>query len=135
MTSVIMSGTFNALAFAGAGYLFKVLDKNGYEKEMERHNRAMENLTRDKEKLYEEQVKKNNRLAKLRQEVADADAFNMGTLKALHNYRTVKEQLDEMREPALSDYYKPSEKMSGYMELFKITMASGSGWLLSKLVM
>jgi hypothetical protein len=31
MASVAASGVFNALAFAGAGYLFKMIDKEGYE--------------------------------------------------------------------------------------------------------
>ena len=44
MVSVAASGVFNAFAFAGAGFLFKYLDKNGYEDEMKRHNLAMEKL-------------------------------------------------------------------------------------------
>jgi hypothetical protein len=36
MTGVAASGVFNALAFAGAGYLFKMIDKGGYEKELRR---------------------------------------------------------------------------------------------------
>ena len=35
--------TFAAVSFAGAGYLFKMFDKSGYEQEMKRHNLAVEN--------------------------------------------------------------------------------------------
>ena len=38
MTSVVAGGLFNAVAFAGAGYVFHKLDKKGYEDEMKRHN-------------------------------------------------------------------------------------------------
>ena len=49
MAGVVASGLFNALAFAGAGYLFKMIDKTGYEKEIQRHNKAMEALSAAKE--------------------------------------------------------------------------------------
>ena len=52
MAGVVAGGLFNAIVFAGAGYVFHKLDKNGYEKEMERHNRAMERLSAEKEKWY-----------------------------------------------------------------------------------
>ena len=42
MASVVAGGLFNAVAFAGAGYVFHKLDKKGYQDEMKRHNLAME---------------------------------------------------------------------------------------------
>ena len=50
MASVVAGGLFNAIAFAGAGYVFHKLDKRGYEAEMKRHNKAMEEFNREKEK-------------------------------------------------------------------------------------
>jgi hypothetical protein len=44
MASAVAGGLFNAFAFAGAGYLFKYFDKNGYAEEAKRHNMAMEAL-------------------------------------------------------------------------------------------
>ena len=38
--------TFAAISFAGIGYLFKVFDKNGYEAELKRHNRALQDLAK-----------------------------------------------------------------------------------------
>ena len=58
MASVVAGGLFNAIAFAGAGYVFHKLDKNGYEKEMKRHDEAMEKLNAEKEKWYERTVEK-----------------------------------------------------------------------------
>ena len=45
MGTVAATGIFNALAFAGARFLFKSLDENGYKEEMKRHNLAIEKLT------------------------------------------------------------------------------------------
>ena len=46
MADVVAGGLFNALAFAGAGYVLHKLDKNGYEKEMERRDKSMEKLSK-----------------------------------------------------------------------------------------
>lgn len=56
MASVLAGGAqslFAAIAFSEAGVLFRHLDKNGYEKEIGRHNRAVEELARAKEKWYD----------------------------------------------------------------------------------
>ena len=54
----VVGGLFNTVAFAGAGFLFSKLNHTGYEKEIKRHNEAMEKLSRDKEKWYENKKKK-----------------------------------------------------------------------------
>ena len=53
MASVVGGGLFNAVAFAGAGYVFHKLDKKGNEDEMKRHNLAVEQLQAAREKWYE----------------------------------------------------------------------------------
>ena len=47
MTGVVAGRLFNAIAFAGAGYVFHKLDKSGYEAEMKRHDMAVEKLNRE----------------------------------------------------------------------------------------
>ena len=84
-------GLFNAIAFAGAGY------KNGYEAEMKRHDMAMGKLNREKEKWYEQQVEKKNRLALLRQRLADANKDLDDVNDALHNLRVALEDLEATR--------------------------------------
>ena len=112
-------GLFNAIAFAGAGYVFHKLDENGYEKEMERHDRAMERLSAEKEKWYERTVKKKNKIALLRQKLQDANKDLNDANDALHNLRVALEDLQdhEAREPKLQDYYKPSDEMKMYMDI------------------
>ena len=89
MGSVVAGGLFNAIAFAGAGYVFHKLDRSDYEAKMERHNKAMERLNKEKD------------LDK------DLDKVN----EALHNLRTATEDLEEDKEPTLDEYYEPSDEM------------------------
>ena len=112
MAGVLAEGLFNAIAFAGAGYVFQRLDKNGYEKEMERHDRTMENLSVEKENWYKRTVEKKNRIALLRQELLDADKDLDDANDALHDLRVALEDLQdhEAREPKLQDYYEPSDE-------------------------
>ena len=114
MAGVVTGGLFNTIAFVGAGYVFHKLDKNGYEKVMEQHNRAMETLSAEKEKWYERTVEK-NRIALLRQKLQDANKDLDDANDALHNLRVALEDLTdhEAREPKLQDYYEPSDKVKG----------------------
>ena len=66
MAQVVATGVFNALAFAGAGFLSKMLDKNGYGEEMKRHNLAMEDLTKPCNKWNEQQVLKREEIFRKR---------------------------------------------------------------------
>ena len=93
MASIIggmLQTAFAGLAFAGSGYLFKMLDKNGYEAEMKRHNKALEELAASKEKFYENEVKQRDRIQQLRQELSDANEDLERTNKALDNLRRVQ---------------------------------------------
>ena len=92
MASVVAGGLFNAIAFAGDGYMFHKLDKNGYEKEMERHHKAMEEFNKEKEKWYERTMEKKNKIALLRQKLSDANKDLDEVNEALHNLRTTSKK-------------------------------------------
>ena len=128
MEGVVAGGLFNAIAFAGAGYVFHKLDKNGYEKEMERHDRAMEKLSAEKEKWYEKTVEKKNKIVLLRQRLQDANKDLDNVNDALHNLRTALENLEdhEAREPKLQDYYEPSDEMKRYIDIVTGVIVSPS---------
>ena len=129
-----MGGLFNAIAFAGAGYVFHKLDKNGYEAEMKRHDMAMERLSAEKEKWYERTVEKKNRIAILRQKLQDAEKNLDDANDALHDLRVALEDLQdhEAREPKRQDYYKPSDEMKRYMDIVTGVIGSVSGFLITK---
>ena len=135
MASVAASGVFNALAFAGAGYLFKMIDKGGYEKELRRHNMAMEKLTGAKEKWYENEVAQKNKIAELRLQLSDANADINTTNKALDALRRVTyEDKTFTREPKISDYYDPSDEMTEYRYIAVGVLGLGSGFIVTKLL-
>ena len=136
MAGVVAGGLFNAIAFAGAGYIFHKLDKNEYKKEMRRHNEAMEKLAREKEKWYEKTVEKKNKVELLRQEIEDANEDFRDANEALRKLRLAREDLDnhEDIEPELENYYEPSDEMKMYMNVVTGVVGSVSGFLVTKLL-
>ena len=137
MASVVAGGLFNAISFAGAGYVFHKLDKNGYEKEMKRHNKAMEKLQKDREAWYEKTVEKKNKIALLRQQLIDANKDLDRGNEALHQLRTAMEEADrlEEEEPTINDYYEPSDEMKMYMDVVTGVVGSVSGFLVTKFLL
>ena len=116
--------------------MFHKLDRNGYEKEMRRHNEAMEKLAREKEKWYEKTVEKKNKVALLRQEVEDANKGFRDTNEALRKLKLATEDLEDHEdiEPKLENYYEPSDGMKMYMNVVTGVVGSVSGFLVTKLL-
>ena len=101
----VIGGLFNAVAFAGAGFLFSKLNHSGYEKEIKRHNEAME-------KWYEEQVKRKEEIERLRQQLSDANAdinrTNM-SLKTLAEINNLVKSLEQERDNLSHEYNTAAE--------------------------
>ncbi|CAB4009273.1 Hypothetical predicted protein [Paramuricea clavata] len=131
MAGAVAGGLFNAFAFAGAGYLFKMFDKNGYAEEAHRHNKAMENLTAEREKYLEEVTDRRNRIAKLKSELADANRDIKSTNQSLELVRRINELTRKPmpRKPQLSNHYKPSSEMEEYMAIFGLITGGAVGGL------
>ncbi|CAB4009110.1 Hypothetical predicted protein [Paramuricea clavata] len=136
MAGAVAGGLFNAFAFEGAGYLFKMLDKNGYAEEIKRHNLAMENLTAEREKYLEEVTDRRNRIAQLREKLAEANRDIKSTNQSLELVRRINEltRIKAMpRKPQLSNHYKPSSEMEEYMALFGLVeggVVGGAAYLM-----
>ena len=81
-------GIFNAFAFAGAGYLFKMINNDGYGEEIKRHNLAMEQLTRARQEWNQKEIERRAKLIELRQKLL------------------VFEGKKFTREPHICDFYK-----------------------------
>ena len=92
MTSLVAGGLFTAVAFAGAGFRFSHLNKSGYEAEKKRHNKALEQLAKEKEAWYEHTVEKANRIKELRQQLSDANSDFNDTNHALELLRKVHQE-------------------------------------------
>ncbi|CAB3991948.1 Hypothetical predicted protein [Paramuricea clavata] len=135
-TNLIVGGLFNAVAFAGAGFLFSHLNQNGYKEEIRRHNRALEELAEAKEKFYESEVKRHNQELRRRQEILDANHDIEETNKALEELRNYSRQQDlsaSDRKPEFEDYYQPSNEMQKYMYITMGVVGLGSGYVLTRI--
>ena len=125
----IVGGLFNAVAFAGAGFLFSKLNHTGYEKEIKRHNEAMEKLAKDKEKWYEEQVKRKEEIEKLRQRLSGINVDINRTNMSLKNHvKSLEKEYNPFEEPKLEDYYKEYKILS-----FSI-IGIGTGYVVYKFI-
>ena len=121
MASIIATGLFNTVTFAVAGFLFSRLNHSGYEKEIKRHNEAMEKLSKAK-------VKNKEKIEMLRQQASNANADINDTNHALKELKKIT------REPKLEDYYKPPDEMKEHQLVFVSLMGLGGGWVLYKIV-
>ena len=129
---------FAGIAFSLSGYVFHKIDKGGYEEEMKRHNRALENLSKAREQFYEEEVKKKDRMAEKRAELlqskSDLATVNHA-LDLLKNMDVVYKDTSGNthsfnRQPQLRDFYTPSDKMKKYQNYTMAAVGLGSGALL-----
>ena len=129
MAGAVAGGLFDAFAFAGAGYLFKMFDKNGYAEEAKRHNMAMEDLTAEREKYLEQVTNRRNKIAQLREELAEANRDIKSTNQSLELVRRINEltRKPTPKKPKLSIHYKPSTEMKEYMALFGLLVGGALG--------
>ena len=129
---------FAAVSFTGASYLFKMLDKNGYDEEIARHDRANEELSRAKEAFYENETREKDRIQRLREELKDANDDIERTNRALDTLKKVQSinygGRTFEREPKLGDFYRPNSEMKEYQEMVSVGMGATAGlaawWLL-----
>ena len=130
MTSMVVGGLFNAFAFAGAGFLFSKLNHSGYKDEIKRHNLALEHLSEAKQKWYEEEVSRKNKIEEKRHQLVEANKdinITNASLNALDHLNRVMEKRNLEREPTLNDYYKPSEEMEAYKVLVMTAAGTTAG--------
>ena len=141
MTSLIPSaagGLFNAFAFAGAGYLFQKLNKDGFNEETKRHNLALEKLERARQAWNQKDIERQEKLANLRRERSEANADFKETNKSLRNYEKVTTLVFEgkkfTQEPHIWNFYNPSEEMKEYMTLSIGAIGLVGGWAGEKII-
>ncbi len=117
--SMALDGLFNAVAFAGAGYLFQHINKDGYEKETKRHDLAMERLNKAQQEWNQKDIERQEKIAALRQERSDANTDFKNINKALKDYEKVTTLVYEgkkfTRKPHIWDFYDPSDEMKEYL--------------------
>ena len=98
-------GIFNAVAFAGAGYLFNKLNHSGYEDKIKRNNLAIEKLSKAKEKWYEGQVQRKEKIERLREQLSNANVDINDTNKSLEQLRKIEQQQKQEEENEYVNFY------------------------------
>ena len=114
MARVVAGGIFNAVAFAGAGFLFSKLNHQGYDDEMKRHNKALEDLAKANQAWSEREVPRKNRIAKLRLKLGDANTDFEKTNRAL---KLLQKSSSIDTQPTTQNFYEPSSEMKKYQDL------------------
>jgi hypothetical protein len=107
----------NAVAFTGSGYLFKALDKSGYEKEMKRHNLAQEHLSNATAE-WEEQRKQFIDFVNLqlkREHNSAIDFSNVDSSLTLSNELHPEYKMKINKKPELKDFYTQEMKNYDYL--------------------
>ena len=134
----VLQTTFAAVSFAGAGFLFKMFDHNGYAAEMKRHNKSLEQLADAKEKFYENEVRQHDRIQQLQHQLELANQDMVATNKALDALAQIRSisfgERRFTREPTLDDFYKPSSEMHQYQQYASVAIGVGTVLLGSRLV-
>ena len=117
---MVAGGLFNAVAFAGAGYLFQTFNKHDYDEERKRHDLALE------------------KIAALRRQRADANEELKSVNKSFKDYDKVTTLVFEgkkfTRQPHVWDFYNPSDEMKEYMTLSIGAMGLLGGWTGQKII-
>ena len=136
--SMALGGLFNAVAFAGAGYLFQHINKDGYEKETKRHDLAMERLNKAQQEWNQKDIERQEKIAALRQERSDANTDFKNNNKALKDYEKVTTLVYKgkkfTRKPHIWDFYDPSDEMKEYMTIAIGSMGLVGGWTGGKII-
>ena len=117
MTSIVAGGIFNAVAFAGAGFLFSKLNHNGYEDEIKRHNKALEDFAKAKQAWTERETARKNKILRLRLEREEADKDFERANRALRLLQKVEKASAVDHEPTIYDFYEPSNEMEEYQDV------------------
>ena len=123
--SGIFSSVFSATAFGGTNLVFSMLTDHG-AKERKRHDLALENLQRAREKWNEDRMKRLDFINKRLREKNEARTYiNNIDEVMLEYYRAFGKQIKPLpTEPQLSDFYHPSEAQKND-ELLFVTVGTG----------
>ena len=111
-TAAVMIGgaVINALAFSGSNYLFSKLSDHG-EAERKRHDLAMENFQKARDRWNKERLKRLDFINKRLHEQQDAKEAISDLEDGMREYyRVFGQRIKPLpKEPVFTDYYHPSE--------------------------
>ena len=124
----------NGLAFSGSGYLFKMLDKSGYEAEIKRHDLAQEKL-QNASVIWEEHRKETIDFVNLqlqKEHNASVDFKEADSALTMYNELHPDNKVYLSQKPQLKDFYTPSGEMKNYEYLWIIGGLTLTGFIVYK---
>ena len=127
------SAAVNALVFSGTNYIFSKFFDHG-EAERKRHDIALEDLQRDRDKWNQERLKRLDFVNKRLRDKKEARDY-IGNLDSamLEYYRVLGLKLKPLPpEAQLSDYYNASDQQKSGELLFVITGTAISSYIIMK---
>ena len=127
------SAAVNALAFSGTNYLFSKFSDHG-EAERKRHDLALEDLQRDRDKWKQDLLKRLDFINKRLRDKKEARDY-IGNLDSamLKYYKVFGVKLKPLPpEPQLSDYYNASDHQKSGELLFVIAGTAISSYIIMK---
>ena len=127
------SAAINALAFSEKNYIFSQFSGHG-EAERKRHDLAIEELQKDREKWNQERLKRLDFINKrLRDKEEERDYIGNLDSAILEYYRVFSVKLKPLpSEPQLSDYYNASDQQKSGELLFVIVGTAISFYIIMK---
>ena len=132
LLAIGVSAAVNALAFSGTNYIFSKFSDHG-EAERKRHDIALDNLQRDRDKWNQDRLKRLDFINKRLRDKKEARDY-IGNLDSamLKYYRVFGVKLKPLPpEPQLSDYYNASDQQKSG-ELFVIAGTAISYYIIMK---
>ena len=127
------SAAINAVAFSKKNYIFSQFSGHG-EAERKRHDLAIEELQKDREKWNQERLKRLDFINKRLRDKKEARDY-IGNLDSamLEYYRVFGVKLKPLpSEPQLSDYYNASDQQKSGELLFVIVGTAISFYIIMK---
>ena len=127
------SAAVNALSFSGTNYIFSKFSDHG-KAERKRHDIALEDLQRDRDKWNQDRVKRLKFINKRLRDKKEARDY-IGNLDSamLEYYRVFGVKLKPLPpEPQRSDYYNASDQQKSGELLFAIAGTAISSYIIMK---
>ena len=127
------SAAVNVLAFSGTNYIFSKFSDHG-EAERKRHDIALDDLQRDRDKWNQDRMEKLDFINKRLRDKKEARDY-IGNLDSamLEYYRVFGVKLKPLPpEPQLSDYYNASDQQKSCELLFVIAGTAISSYIIIK---
>ena len=118
----------------GAQFLFSQLDRKNYQAEAKCHNKAIERLTAERKKFFEDTQLRKEKIAKLEMEKKLAGEDFKRTNQQFAQLKLLQHEQSTAVAPQLEDFYEPSKEMKEYQLVSTGIIGAVSGATLGAII-